>query len=132
VNADCALIVFGEIQNLVDGLERVDVARIGGVHFINVSRHEATRAGMMGKSVTVFNAEILDFQSADGSGHPAVLISMIVDAGELADFPANSHAFEKIVFKYEIACVAALGKIKVFLERFRADMIPNDEILDVF
>jgi len=87
---------------------------------------------MIGKSVAVFNAEILDFESADGSRHPAVLIAMIVDAGELTDFPANSHAFEKIVFENQIASVAALGKIEVFLERFRANVILDDEILYIF
>jgi len=57
---------------------------------------------------------------------------MIVDAGELADFPADGHTFEKIVFENEIARVAALGEEKVFFERVGADVILDDEILDVF
>ena len=44
VNADGALIVLGEIENLVDGFERIYVAGIGGVHFVDVGRDEATRA----------------------------------------------------------------------------------------
>ena len=132
MNADGALIVFGEIQNLVDRLERIDVTGIGGVHLINVGRLKPTGAGVIGKSVAVFNAEILDFESADGGGHPAVLIAMIVNAGELADFPTNSHAFEKIVLKDEIASVAALGKIEISVERFRANVILDDEILHIF
>ena len=61
VNADGALIVFGEIENLMDGFERVDVTGIGGVHFVDVGGNEFADAGVVGKSVTVRDAEILDF-----------------------------------------------------------------------
>jgi len=61
VNADGALIVFGEIENLMDGFERVDVTGIGGVHFVDVGGNEFAGAGVVGKSVTVRDAEILDF-----------------------------------------------------------------------
>jgi len=56
---------------------------------------------------------------------------MIVDAGELADFPADGHTFEEIVFENEIAGVAALGEEKIFFEGVGADVILDDEILDV-
>jgi len=36
VDADGALVEFGEIQNLMDGLERVDISGMGGVHFVDV------------------------------------------------------------------------------------------------
>jgi len=57
---------------------------------------------------------------------------MIVDAGELADFPADGHTLEEIVFENEIAGVAALGEEKIFVERVRADVILDDEVLHVF
>ena len=132
VNADGALIVFGQIENLMDGLEGIDVDGIGGVHFVDVRRSEATRAGVVGNGVAVFDAEILDLEAADGGGHPAILIAMIVDAGELADFPADGHTFEKIVFENEIAGVAALGEKNIFFERVGADVILDDEVLDIF
>ena len=132
VNADGALIVFGEIENLVDRFEGIDVDGIGGIHFIDVGGDESTGAGVVGGSVAVFYAEILDFEAADGGGHPAILVAMIVDAGELADFPADGHAFEKIVFENKIAGIAALGEENIFVEGVWADMILNDEILDVF
>src|SRR4029077_8452879 len=44
VDADGALVEFGEIQNLMDGLERVDVGRMGGVHFIDVGWNDAAGA----------------------------------------------------------------------------------------
>ena len=87
---------------------------------------------MVSGSVAIFNTEILDFEAADGGRHPAVLVAMIVDAGELADFPADGHTFEKIIFENEIAGVTAFGKENIFVEGFGADMILNDEILDVF
>jgi len=57
---------------------------------------------------------------------------MIVDAGELTDFPADGHTFEEIVFENEIAGVAALGEKNIFFEGVGADVILDDEILDVF
>ena len=44
VNADGALIVFGEIENLVDGFEGIDVDGIRGIHFIDVGGDESTGA----------------------------------------------------------------------------------------
>ena len=132
VNADGALIVFGEIENLMDGFERVDVHGIRGIHFIDVCGDESTGAGVTGGGMAVFDAEILYLETADGRGHPAVLIAMIVDAGELADFPADGHTFEKIVFENEVAGVAALGEKNIFFERVGADVTLDDEILDVF
>jgi len=82
--------------------------------------------------VAIFDAEILDLEAADGGGHPAILIAMIVDAGELADFPADGHTFEKIVFENEVAGVAALGEKNIFFERVGADVILDDEVLDIF
>ena len=60
VNADGALIVFGEIQNLMDGFEGIYVNGTGGIHFVDVGRDEATRASVIGQGVTVFDAEILN------------------------------------------------------------------------
>jgi len=132
VDADGALIVFGEVENLMDGFEGIDVDGICGIHFVDVGGGESTGAGVVGGGMVVFDAEILDLEAADGSGHPAILVAMIVDAGELADFPADGHTFEKIVFENEVAGVAALGEKNIFFERVGADVILDDEVLDVF
>jgi len=132
VDADGAFIVFGEVKDLVDGFERIDVDGIGGAHFVDVGGDEPTGAGVVGESVTVFDTEILYFEAADGSGHPAVLVAMIVDTGELADFPADGHTFEEIVFEDEIAGVAAFGEVEIFFEGVGADVILDDEVLDGF
>jgi len=87
---------------------------------------------VVGGGVAVFDTEILDLEAADGSGHPAILVAMIVNAGELADFPADGHTLEEIVFENEIAGVAALGEKRIFFEGVGADVILDDEVLDVF
>lgn len=57
---------------------------------------------------------------------------MIVDAAVLADFPADGHAFEEIIFEDEIARVIPLGEEHIFLDRFGADGVANDVVLNIF
>src|SRR5438128_982703 len=82
--------------------------------------------------MAIFHAEILYFEPADGRRHPAILIPVIVDTAELADFPADGHTFEKIIFENEIARIAAFGEKDIFVERVRAHMVAHDEVLHVF
>lgn len=129
VDADGPLVKFREIQDLVNGLERIDVYRIRGVHFVDFRGDDF--AGAAG-GVFFFDAEILDFQAADGGGHPTVLIAMIVDAAVLADFPADSHALEEIVFENEIAGVIPFREEKIFFDRLGADGVADDVVLNIF
>src|SRR5882672_11588481 len=46
VDADGPLIVFGEVENLMDRFERIDVDGICGVHFVDVGGDESTGAGV--------------------------------------------------------------------------------------
>src|SRR5260370_13351203 len=129
VDADGTLAEFSEIENLVAGFERIDIGGMGRVHFVDIGGDDATFA--VG-GVTVFDTEILDLQPADGSSHPTVLAAMIVDAAELADFPADGHAFEDAIFEYEIARVVAFGAEEIFIERLRTDRVAKDVILNIF
>src|SRR5260370_721519 len=122
VDADGALLEFGEIQDLVDGLERVDIGRMGGVHFVDVGRKDATGAA---RAVALVNAEILDLQPADSRGHPPLLFTMVMDTAGLAGLPTDSNALEGFVLEGEIASVIALRKIAVFVERLRADRVAH-------
>jgi 23S rRNA (adenine2503-C2)-methyltransferase len=128
VDADGALAEFGQIENLVDGLEGIDVGRMGCVHFVDVGGDDAARA--VG-GVAVIHAEILDFQAANGSRHPTVLVAMIVDAAGLTDFPADGHTLEDVVFENEIAGVIAFGEEEIFVERLRADGMAKDVVLNI-
>ena len=113
----------------MDGLQGVDVGGMGSVHFIDFSGNDFASSAVC---VFLFDAEILDFQAADGSGHPTVLVAMIVDAAVLADFPTDGHAFEDRVFENEIAGVVAFGEEEVFFERFGKDGMVEDIVLDGF
>ena len=57
---------------------------------------------------------------------------MIVDAAVLADFPANGHALEELVFENKIAGVIPFREKKIFVERFGLDGVLDDVVLDVF
>jgi hypothetical protein len=129
VNADGALIKFGQVQNLMDRFEGVNVNRMGAVHFVDFRGNDF--AGAAG-GIFFVDAKILDFQTADGGGHPAVLIAMIVDAAVLPNFPTDSHALEEIVFENEIAGVIAFGEEEIFFERLGTDSVQDDEVLDRF
>ena len=132
VDADGALIEFGKIQNLVDGFERIDVGRVCRVHLINIGRDEIACSAVLFIGMAILNTKVLHFQAADRSGHPAILVAMIVDAAELADFPADGHAFEHVVLENQVAGVAAFGEEKILFERFGSDGVVEDVVLNIF
>ncbi len=125
VKAGGALVEFGKIENLMNGLFALDGAGMVVVHVVGDARRNV--AGAAGV-VLIFNAEILDAQFADGHGHPAILSAMIVNAAELADFPANRDDFEEAAFEDEIPRVMAFGVEEVGLQGFDADLV----LLEVF
>ena len=96
VDADGALIEFGEIEDLVDRFERIDVGGMSGVHVIDVRGSEM--AGAIGR-IFVRDMKILDPEFADGGRHPTILIAMIVDAAGLAHLPTDRHTFEDFIFE---------------------------------
>lgn len=55
-----------------------------------------------------------------------------MDAAILADFPADGHALEEIVFENKVARVISFGKKAVLVESFGADGVLDDIALDVF
>jgi hypothetical protein len=129
VDADGTLVEFEEIENLMDGLEGIDIGGMGGVHFVNVGGDDATLA--VG-GIALVDAEVLDLQTANGSGHPTVLVAMVVNAAGLADFPADGHALEDIVLENEIAGVVSFGEEEVFVESFRTNGMAKKVALNVF
>jgi hypothetical protein len=129
VDADGALVKFKKIEHLVDGLERIDVGGMSGIHLVDIGGEDA--AGTMG-GIALVNTEILDSQAANGRGHPTTLVAMIVDAAGLANFPADRHAFEDIVAENEIAGVIALGEKEILVKGFRENGMAKKVILNVF
>lgn len=58
VNADGALIKFRQVQDLVNGFERIDVDGVRSIHFVDFRWNDF--AGAVG-GVFLFDAKILDF-----------------------------------------------------------------------
>ncbi len=83
----------------MDRFERVHVGGMGGVHLVDVGGSEVAGAFVLTGGVVVFHPKVLHFEAADRSGHPTVLVAMIMDAAELADLPADGHALEQVVLE---------------------------------
>ena len=128
VNADGALVEFGEVHDFVDRLHGIDVCGMSGVEIIELGGNNV--AGPF-CGVAVIDAIVLDAEAADGRGHPAVLAAVIVDAAVLADVPAKRHALEEIVAKDEIARVISLGEEAIFFEAFGTDGVADDVVLNI-
>src|SRR5277367_2139434 len=101
---------------------------MGTVHFVDFRGSDfASATG----GVFFVDSKILDFQAANGSGHPAILVAMIVDEAVLADFPADGHALEEFVLENEIARVVALGKEEILFERLGLNGMLDDVVLNI-
>jgi hypothetical protein len=128
VNADGALVEFGEVHDFVDGLHGIDVGGMSGVEIVKFGGNDMTGTF---SGVAVVHTIILYTQAADGRGHPAILSAMIVNAAVLPDVPAKRHALEENVAEDEIARVISLGEKAIFFEAFRAHGVADDIVLDV-
>jgi hypothetical protein len=82
--------------------------------------------------VAFLDAKILYAQPADGRGHPAILVTMIVNAAALADLPANGHALEDAVLENQVARVVSLGEEKILFQRLRTRRMVQNIILHGF
>ena len=129
MDADGALIKFRRVDYFVNRFERVDVARMGSIHLIDIGRHDFAGTA---PGVALLDAIVLYTQAADGHGHPAILITMIMNTAMLANFPANGHALENFVFENQVAGVAAFGEITIFVDGFGADGVTDNVILNGF
>jgi hypothetical protein len=95
VEADGALVEVARIEDAMHGLKGIDGAGMRRVHLDGVSRLDFAFAE--GK-ILVKHAKILDQQTADGDGHPTVLVFVIVHGAGLADLPTNGDQLIKRSF----------------------------------
>ncbi len=77
---------------------------MSSVHYVGVSGNDLADAA---RSIAMVDMIILHAQAAHRDGHPAILITMVMDAAMLADFPTNGHALEHFIFENQVAGVAA-------------------------
>ena len=102
------------------------------VHLINVGSDEITCSAVLAIGMAILDTKVLHFEAADWRGHPTILVAMIVDSAELADFPADGHAFEHVVLENQVAGVTAFGEEEILFERFGTDGVVEDEVLNIF
>ena len=116
MNAGGTLVEFFKILHLMDRLFWLDDARMRGIHLVGIGGNEL--AGAV-RSIACIHMKILNAETANGSRHPAILVAMIVDAAELADFPADGEHFEKLALENQIPGVMALRVEEIRRKRFR-------------
>lgn len=88
VQADRALVEFAGIQHTMNGFLGIDGAGLGDIHLNDLGQLQFAAAG---GDVLVYDMEILYLQTADGYGHPTILIAMIVDGTGLPDLPTDGQ-----------------------------------------
>ena len=89
VHADGALVEFRQVHDFVYRFDRIHIGGMRGVEIVGIRGNNFARAV---NGVAAVHAIILNAEPADGRGHPAILIAVIVDAAELADFPADGKS----------------------------------------
>src|SRR4029077_143783 len=113
VDGHGALIEFGEVLDFMYRLEGIYISWMRRVEIVAIGGNNFTGAV---SGVVIDHTVILHAQAADGRGHPAILVAMIVDAAVLADVPADGHALENFILENQVARVAALGKKTIFVD----------------
>src|SRR5215467_4481698 len=87
---------------------------------------------MLALSVAILHPEVLHLQAANWRGHPAILVSVIVNPAELANLPADGHTLKQIISVNQVAGVTAFGEKQVLVQCLRAYRMPLDIILHIF
>jgi hypothetical protein len=118
VQADGALVEFARIHHAMNGIGWVDGAGMRDIHLDRVGGFEPAGSTIQ---VLMNEMKIFHVQTADGNGHPAILVAMIVHRTGLADLPANGHQFVKRSPVDEIASVVLPVPVQVRSERVSAD-----------
>src|SRR6185312_2099317 len=107
----------------------IDRNGIFQTHFQNVSGFDVTSSGFV---VLPLDAVILDHELADRSGHPAILIAVIVDRTGLSYLPAYGNQFIKCSLVDQVAGVVLPVPKQIWRERLGAHGMGAQEFMHVF
>jgi hypothetical protein len=118
VEADGALVELAGVENTMYRLEGIDGAGMRGVHLDGVGGLD--RALAKGK-ILVKHAKILDQQTADGDGHPTILVFVVVHGAGLADLPADGEQLIDRSFIDQVAGVVLAIPGEIGSEGFGMD-----------
>ncbi len=129
MEADGAFIELAGIHDPMDGIGGIDRTRMRNVHVHGIERLEFTLAG---SDILLHKMEVFHSQAADGHGHPAVLVPMIVNRTGLAGFPADGHEFVKRGAVNQIASVVLTIPCEIRRERVGSDRSVPEELAQGF
>jgi len=129
VHADGALVEFARIEYAMDRRERVDGA---GVRHVHLDRPGGLDGGFAGGDVLMDDVIIFYEQPADGDGHPAILVFVVVDGTDLADFPADGDEFVESSFVDQVAGVVLAVPSEIGTERIWIDWGILEEFAEFF
>ena len=102
VQADRSLIEFAWVVDAMHGFLRIDGAGMSGVHLHGVSGFEITRSGLeLLRNHTI----VFDQQPADGNGHPAILVAVVMHRASLSDLPTHGNQLVERSFVDQVAGV---------------------------
>jgi hypothetical protein len=118
VQADRALIEFTRIHDAMDGIGGIDGTRMKDIDLDGVGGFEAAMTTLQ---ILMNQMKVFYLKAADGGGHPAILVAMVVHGTGLADFPANGHQFIEWRAVNEVAGVVLTVPIEIGCERVGAD-----------
>jgi len=129
VDADRPVIVFEEVQDLMDRLLEFD--------FCGKAIGKLESVGLLELAITLrfvyrFDREVLSFEPSDRHRHPASLIAVIMNSGDLPRLPANRHHLEAMVFEDQIPRIEVRAPKKIFLDRINFDGILVEIFVDGF
>ena len=119
VQADGALVEVTRIEDAVNWLERIDGAGMSQIHLDGFGGFDMAFAGC---NILMHDMKVFNEQAADGDGHPAILVAVVVDRTGLADFPADGNQFVERCFIDEVAGVVLavpgeIGRERVGIQR---------------
>src|SRR5579862_4895756 len=122
MQADGTLAELARVEHPVNRRERVDGTRILRIDLDSVGGTQIAGARV---DALVQDLVVLHAETADGRGHPAILVAMVVYRAGLSHFPADGNEFVERRLVDEIARVMLGVPGEVGRERFRG----NDSVL---
>jgi hypothetical protein len=129
VQAHGALVKFAGIKNTVDGLQRIDGARMRRIHLDGFG---GLNGAFAGRDVLMNDVKIFDEQTADRDGHPAILVAMVVDGAGLANLPADGEQLIERRLVDQIASVVLAVPKEIGLDRLGVERGILEELADLF
>jgi hypothetical protein len=129
VHANSALVEFARVEDAMNRFEGIDGTWLRDVHLDDFGGSDGALAG---GNVLVEDVIVFDAEAADGDGHPAILIAMVVDGAGLADFPADGDEFVERSFVDEITGVVLAVPGEVRGKRIRTEGRVLKELTKLF